>query len=106
MLVGAVGVDLVGDDPEVQRMRACYEPIKVCERAEDWSDTAVIGNVVTEVSHRRGEEGRKPDCVDAQARNVIALAGDAGKVSDPVIVRVGKAARIDLVNCRALPPGI
>src|SRR3546814_8540558 len=37
---------------------------------------------------------------------MIEPHGDTRKVADAVAVRIGKAARIDLVDRRALPPGM
>src|SRR5438309_8191960 len=104
MLVGAVRVDLVDDDLEPERMRAFGERIEVAERAEHRVYSAIICDVITEVAHWRDEEGRQPDRVHPEAADIIELAGDSSKVADAVAVRVGKAARVDLVDRRALPP--
>ena len=87
MLVGAVRIDLVDDDLEPERVRALDQRVEVGERAEHRIDVAIIGDVVAEVAHRRGEEGRQPDRVDAEARDIIELRGDARQVADAVAVR-------------------
>ncbi len=106
MLVGRVGIDLVNDDLDAERVRLGDQRIEVGERAEDRIDVAIIRDVVAEVAHRRLEEGREPDRIDAEARDMIEMRGDAGQVADPVAIRVREAARIDLVDDCALPPGL
>ena len=64
----------------------------------------VVGNVVAEVHLRRREAGRDPDRVHAEIFQVIQLRRDAVEVADAVVVAVGKAARIDLIEHRVLPP--
>jgi alpha-N-acetylglucosamine transferase len=53
----------------------------------------------------RFNSGREPERLDAEPVQVVELAEDAAQVSDPVSVRVGERARIDLIRGRALPPG-
>ena len=86
-------------------MRALDQRVEVGERAEDRIDAAIIGDVVTEIPHRRGEEGRQPDRIHPEARDIVELGGDAWQVADAVAVRIGEAARVDLVDRRAPPPG-
>src|SRR4051812_49371542 len=104
MLVRTVRIDLVDDELEPEVVRALDQLVKVGERSEHRVDAAIIGDVIAKVAHRRGEEGRKPDGVHSQARDVIEPFRNSGQVTDPVAVRVGKAARVDLVDGRALPP--
>ena len=104
MLIGAVRINLVDDDLKSEGMRPRDELIEVGYRAEDRIDAAIVRNVVTEVAHRRGEEGREPDAVDTQAAHVIQLLRDSGQIADTVAVRVREAARIDLVDYGAPPP--
>jgi hypothetical protein len=66
MLVGAVRIDLVDDHLEAERVRAFDQRVEIGERSEHRIDAAIIGDVVAEVAHRRGEEGRQPDRVDAE----------------------------------------
>src|SRR5207248_2757888 len=77
---------------------------EVLEVAEDRVDVAVVGDVVAEVSHRGAEEGRDPDGVDAQPRQVVEMTPDALEVADSVAVRVGEGPGIDLIDDRRLPP--
>src|SRR6185437_1465108 len=67
-------------------------------------DGAVIGDVIAEIAHRREEERREPDGVDAERRHVIQFLGDAGEIADAVAIAVEKTAGIDLVDDGAGPP--
>ncbi len=67
VLVGSVARHLVDDDLESESMRLRDEPVEIRERAEDRIDGAVVGDVVAEIRHRRLEEGRDPDRIDAEA---------------------------------------
>src|SRR5262249_39049307 len=65
---------------------------------------AVVGDVVAEVGHRRWEDGRDPDGIDAQPLQVVQPLGDARQVAYAVVIGVLKPARVDLVDDAALPP--
>ena len=84
---------------------AVDERVEVRERAEQRVDVAVVGDVVAEVGHRRGEERRQPDRLDLQRVEMVEVGGDAAQVADAVAVGVGERARVDLVDGAALPPG-
>jgi hypothetical protein len=49
----------------------------------------------------RGVDGLR---LDAEARDVVELVDDPGQIAHAIAVRVEVAARIDLVDQRALPP--
>ena len=85
-------------------MRARDQPVEIAERAEYGIDRAVIRHVVAEILHRRDEERRDPDRVDAQFGNVIELARDPVQIADAIIIAVEETARIDLIDHRAAPP--
>ena len=102
--VGGVGVDLIDDDLQAQLVRTGDQPVEILDRAEDRIDPDIVRDVVTEILHRRGEEGRQPDPVDAQRRDMIQMRRDPRQVADPVAVGVGIGARIDLIDHRAPPP--
>jgi hypothetical protein len=78
--------------------------VEVGQRAERRLDVLVVADVVAGVVLRRPVDRGQPDDVDAQLGQVVEPAGDAGQVADPVTVRVGEAARVDLVDDCALPP--
>ena len=104
MLVGRVRVDLVDDDPEPERVRALEQPIEILECPEDRVDAAVVGHVIAEVAHRRGEERAQPDRIHPEGGHVGQMRGDAREIADPIAVRVGEAARVDLIDARPAPP--
>src|SRR5207237_10074209 len=68
------------------------------------TDVTIIGNVIAEVAHRRCEEGGQPDRIDAEARDMVKVRSDPRQVADPVAIRIGEAARVDLVDRRTAPP--
>ena len=105
MLVRRVRIDLVDDDAQSERVRARDQRVEIGERPEDRVDVAIVRHVIAEILHRRGEEGRQPDGVHPEPGDVFEMRGDAVEVADPVTVRVGKAARVDLIDRCALPPG-
>ena len=102
--IRGVGEDQVGDDAQAQAVGLVDQDVEVRERAEDRIDVAVVRDVVAEILHRRGEEGRQPDGVDPQGGDVVEVVGDALQIADAVAVRVGETARIDLIDDRAAPP--
>jgi hypothetical protein len=48
--------------------------------------------------------GREPDDVDAKLLKIIEVLGDAFEVADAVVVAVGVAPGIDLIEDSVLPP--
>ena len=78
--------------------------VEIGERAEARIDVAIIGDVIAEIGHRRGVDGRDPDRVDAEARQIVEPPLDPLEVADAVAVRVLKGARVDLVDHARLPP--
>ena len=105
VFVRGVRIDLVDDDPQPERMRARDQDIEIVQRPEDGIDVAVIRHVIPEILHRGREEGRQPHRIDPERRDIVEMRGDARQIADPVAVRISEAARIDLVDRRALPPG-
>ena len=81
-----------------------HEAVEVVERAEHGIDVAVVADVVAEVEHRRRKNGREPDGVDAEPRQVVEVGADPGEVTDPVRGRARERAGIDLIHHRGLPP--
>src|SRR5262249_24632073 len=58
------------------------------------------------IPHRRSEERRDPDAINAEACYVIQLLGDSREVADAIAVAVTETARIDLVDDGTLPPSV
>ncbi|MCX7026635.1 MAG: hypothetical protein NT061_03905 [Spirochaetes bacterium] len=67
-------------------------------------DAPVIGDVVAEILHGTGEEGRYPERVHTQPVQIVQLVCDACQVADTIAVRVPETPRIDLVEDGFLPP--
>ncbi len=81
-----------------------HQPDEIIQRAEQRVDAAVVGHVVAEILHRRGEEGRQPDGVDVEAGDVVQLVQHAGQVAHAIAVAVKEAARVDLIDHPPAPP--
>ena len=94
----------VEDDADVLRRRLGNQFVEVVHRAEVGMDVAVVGDVVAPVGVRRRERRAQPDRVDAEPLEMIEVRGDPAQVADPVAVRVGERARVDLVHDGAAPP--
>ena len=86
------------------RVQRGAELVELLERPDPRVDVAVVVDVVAAVGQRRGVEGAQPHGVDAELAQVVDLARDAAQVADAVAVRVGEAARVDLVDDRLPPP--
>ncbi len=104
MPVGGVAEDLIDDDADVPPVRRFEHGVEGFHAAEEGVDVLVVGNVVAEVVHGRGVDGREPESIDAEVCEIGHLFRDAEKVADAVAVRVAEAARIDLVKNRSAPP--
>ena len=85
---------------------SAHQVVEVGQGPEQRVDVAVVAHVVAEVGHRRAEDRREPDGVDAQPGQVVEVAGEASQITDAVAARVGERPRIDLVHDRRLPPRI
>jgi hypothetical protein len=104
VLVRGVVDDQVRDQLEAALVHGRQQPVEVGQRAEARVDVLVVADVVAAVVPRRPVDRRQPDHVDAELDQVVQLRLDPGQVADAVPVRVGEAARIDLVDDGALPP--
>ena len=102
---GGMAEHLVDHHLEAQAVRLAQQTVEVLQRAEQRIDSAIVGNVIAEIGHRRLEEGRDPDGLDAETRHVVEPLDDARQVTDTIAVGVEEAARIDLVDGGAMPPG-
>ena len=99
---------MIGDEieqhPEAAGVRLAKQAVEVGERAEARVDPAIIGDVIAEIGHRRGEDRRDPHGVDPKRDEVVEARLDAAKVADAVAVAVRERARVDLVDHARLPP--
>ena len=75
--------DEVEDDPQAAAVGLADQRVEVVERPEQRVDVAVVGDVVAEVRHRRAEDRRQPDRVDAQRRDVVEAAAMPGRSPTP-----------------------
>jgi hypothetical protein len=96
----------VEDDLELFCMSFINEAIKTFERAEDRIDPTVVGDIVTEVMHRRRINRRNPDRIDAEPDEIIEPLSNAVEIAYSVTVRILKRPRVDLIECADLPPMI
>ena len=75
MLVAGVARHEVDHHLEPEPVRLGQQGVEIGERAEQGVDGAVVGDVVAVVLHRRLEEGRDPDRVDAQPLDIAPGGG-------------------------------
>src|SRR5262245_40167893 len=66
MVIRTVAPYLVDDHFQAKGVSACDHPVEIGQRSKARIDAAIIADVVTEILHRRGEEGRDPDSVHSQ----------------------------------------
>ena len=104
MLVRDVVRDDVDDRADAERAGLRDQLLGLLERPERRVDRAVVGDVVARVGQRRRVPGVEPEGVDAEVAQVRQPRADAGEVADPVAVRVGEAADVDLVDDGVAPP--
>ena len=104
VLIREVVRDRVDRDLDVARVRRFEQRVEVGERSEHRVDIARVTHVVAVVGHRRGEERRDPDGVDAEIDQMIEPLAQADQVTVAVTVAVGVAARIHLVEHGGGPP--
>ena len=86
-------------------------PVGGVEQARDVRDRPVVGmdgeevgDVVSAVLERGGVHRQEPDAVDAEPLQVVELLRHPAQVAVPVVVRVGEAADVDLVEDGPLEP--
>ena len=104
MIDRSVAEHLVDHHFQVQPVCCRQQLVEISQRPEQWIDIAVIGDVITEIRHRRLEEGRYPDGVDTQAHDVIEPGQDARQIADAIAIGIKEAAQVDLIDHRAAPP--
>src|ERR1051326_4756769 len=86
-------------------MRLLHQRIQILQCAEQRMHTGIVRDVIAEVRHRRGIDGREPERINAKPAQVVQLLRDTGKVSNTVTIAILKTTRVDLVNDPGLPPG-
>ncbi len=105
-----VARDEIQEEAHPARVACRDQRVEIGQGAVLGRDVGVVADVVTEVVEWRGIHRREPDGVHAQRRigprQVIEAFDDAAQVADAVTVRIGEAARVDLVDDRAFPPAV
>jgi hypothetical protein len=80
------------------------EAVQTFERPENGINPAIVGDIVTEVMHRRGINRRNPDRIDAEPDEIVEPLPNAIEIANAVAVRVLKRSRVDLIKRTGLPP--
>src|SRR5580704_14955613 len=104
MLIRGMVGHQVDDHADIAAMRLREQAIEGGEIAELRMDSAVVADVVAPVVERRRVDRVQPDRIDAERAQIVEMRGDAVEIADAVAVRIGKRARIDLIEDGALPP--
>ena len=104
MLIRGVAQHLIHDHLNFAFVRFLDETSKLLHRSKQGVDLQIVGNVVAEVEHRRFDEWRDPDGIDAKPCEVVEALTNAVEIADPIASRVEEAARVDVVDHRTLPP--
>src|SRR5262249_29743156 len=74
------------------------------QRSVHGINVLVVRDVIAEINLRRREAGGDPERVDAKIFQIVEFGGDAVQVADAVVVAIGKAAWVELIKNRVLPP--
>src|SRR3546814_13714526 len=78
--------------------------VEIGKRPEHRVDVAVIGDVIAEIGHGRGIDGRKPDRIHAEIDQMIEPTRDAAQIADTVAIGILTRPGIYLVDATAFPP--
>ena len=106
VLVGGVVEHHVEQHTDVAFAGLRQQAVKVRQRAVLRIHVLVVGDVIAEIDLRRGIHRCDPDGIDTERLQVIEPLRDAVEIADAVAVGILKAAWIDLVDHRVLPPGV
>ena len=104
MLVRRVVDDEFDDDPDAALVSRIDESPEVIHRSVVGAYVTVIGDVVTIVAARRGEERQKPDRSRTKRGNVVQLLVQTLEVANPVAIGVEEGLDVKLVDYRILVP--
>ena len=105
VLVRCVIRDQVDEDLQMKLVGSRDELVEVLERPVLGVDFLVVGDVVSMILLRRGIEGSDPYRVNSKTLEVLKPGGDAWQIADAIIVGIGEAADVDLIEGGAPPPG-
>ena len=84
MLVRGVVWNEVEDELQAAGMRGVDQRFEIRHGAEQRIYAGVIGDVIAEIGHRRREDRRQPDRIDAQFAQIGQPLDDPADVADPV----------------------
>jgi hypothetical protein len=96
--------DEIQDHFDAAAMCLGDQPIEVVHVTEDRIDIDVIGDIVAKVGHRRSEDRRNPDRIDAEVDQIGQPAGDSVQISHSIVIAILKRPRVDLINDSGFPP--
>ena len=80
----------IKDQLESTLVNSIEQPVKICKRAKDWINAAVIGNIIAKICHGRWIDWRDPQGVYSELDKIIETGKNAGQVPNTVIVRILK----------------
>ena len=107
VLVGGVVDDELDQDLHVALVCGGEEELEVFDGSIAGVDGGVVGDVVSVVTERRGEEGEEPEAGDAEILQVIEAGDETGEVADAVCVGVLKGTDVEFVDdCVFVPEWI
>ena len=104
VLVRGVIDDQLGDDADAAVVRGLDEGLEAARGAVGRVDPAVVRDVVTVVTQRRGIERHHPDRGGAELLYVIELLRDPDEIADAVVGRIEEALDVQLVDDRVAVP--
>jgi hypothetical protein len=104
MLVRRVVGHKIENQLEAPLMDGLQQLIEVSQIAKVGIHIAVVSNVVAEIGHGRGVEGRDPYRFDPQLRKVIEPLQDSLKIANAVAICILEGPRINLIKNAVLPP--
>ncbi len=106
MLVGGVVDDKIQDDADAMFFCFLDKCIEILQRSVHRIDVQVIQDVVAKIDLRRWEARSDPDGIDAELFQIVEFGSNAVEIADAVVVTVGEAAGIELVEDGVLPPEV
>src|SRR4029078_1981819 len=93
MFIGGMAPNEVGYDLDVFAVKSLDDPVEIFKAAEDRVNSAVIGDVVTEIQHRWVIKRVKPHGVDPKPCQVIDPAFQTSQVPFAITIAVLKGDR-------------
>jgi hypothetical protein len=94
----------VHNDADIVFPGISCQMLEVLERSIHRIDIFVIRDVIPKVDLRRGIAGCNPNGINSQILQIVEVGVDTLEISDAIIVAIGKASRVDLIEDRMLPP--